>query len=167
MRVDPEDLISQTTAAKIRGVTKQSILHLIQRGKFRTIKIDGHAYLFRSEVEKFKPSKGGRPKGTRTKRSAATPFPVDRRQRSPSSNEYTYPVNILPRNIKFKPEDLVTQTTAARMRAVTKQSILNLVRRGRLNPVVIDGHTFLLRSEVEKFEKEKAGRPKGTKAKTD
>jgi len=62
MRVDTEELITQTTAAKIRGVTTQSILRLIQRGKLKKVMIDGHPFLFRAEVEKFKPAKGGRPK---------------------------------------------------------------------------------------------------------
>ena len=75
MRFNPEDLISQSTAAQIRGITKQSISRLIQRGSLNTIDIDGHTFLFRSEVEKFKPSKGGRPKAkaeTRTKAVGTT-----------------------------------------------------------------------------------------------
>ncbi|HEY6331167.1 MAG TPA: helix-turn-helix domain-containing protein [Blastocatellia bacterium] len=62
MRVDTENLVSQSTAAKMRGVTKQSIQRLIKRGSLRSITIDGHTFLFRSEVEKFVPSKGGRPR---------------------------------------------------------------------------------------------------------
>jgi len=58
----PEDLVSQTTAAKLRGVAKQSILSLIQRGRLRTVVIDRHTFLIRSEVERFRPEKGGRPK---------------------------------------------------------------------------------------------------------
>jgi len=62
VKFDPEDLISQSTAAAIRGVSVQAITHLIARGKLKTLVIDGHTFLFRAEVEKFKPSKGGRPR---------------------------------------------------------------------------------------------------------
>lgn len=67
---------------------------------------------------------------------------------------------IYKRNVKFNPEDLVTQTTAARMRGVTVQAIIRLVQRGKLTVVIIDGHKFVLRSEVEKFKRGLAGRPK-------
>ncbi|HEY6330520.1 MAG TPA: hypothetical protein VI756_14375 [Blastocatellia bacterium] len=62
VKFDPKDLISQTTAARIRGVTVEAISHLIERGRLKTLVIDGHTFLFRAEVEKFKPSKGGRPR---------------------------------------------------------------------------------------------------------
>jgi hypothetical protein len=65
------------------------------------------------------------------------------------------------RKVKFNPEDLVRQTTAARMRGVSAQAIVRLVQRGKLTKVVIDGYTFVLRDEVEKFKPALAGRPKG------
>jgi hypothetical protein len=66
--------------------------------------------------------------------------------------------------VKFSPEDLVTQTTAARMRGVSLQAIINLVKRGRLTAVTIDGHVFVRRAEVEGFETIPAGRPKGRRS---
>jgi len=62
--------------------------------------------------------------------------------------------------VKFTPEDLVTQTTAARMRGVSKQAIVGLIQRGKLTQVIIDGHPFLLRKEVEKYKPGIGGRPK-------
>jgi hypothetical protein len=69
MKVDPDDLITQTEAAEIRGVAVQSISDLIRRGKLKTVTIGKRKFLLRSEVEKFKPSKGGRPKSKATKKA--------------------------------------------------------------------------------------------------
>jgi len=66
VKFNPKDLVTETTAARMRGVSKQAIIGLIQRGKLTVIEIDGHPFLLRSEVEKFKPGKGGRPKSKRT-----------------------------------------------------------------------------------------------------
>lgn len=62
MKVDPNDLITQTEAAEIRGVAVQSISDLIRRGRLKTVTIGKRKFLLRSEVEKFKPGTGGRPR---------------------------------------------------------------------------------------------------------
>lgn len=61
MKIDPEELISQAQAAKIRGVSHQAIVRLVARGKFKTFKIGDKVFLVRSEVESYKPGKAGRP----------------------------------------------------------------------------------------------------------
>ena len=61
MKINPEDLIRQATAAKMRGVSPQAISRLIARGSLRTVVIDGLVFVYREEVENFTPSKGGRP----------------------------------------------------------------------------------------------------------
>ena len=55
------DLISQAKAAKLRGVSRASINELVARGRLQTVEIAGKVFLYRSEVEAFEPSKGGRP----------------------------------------------------------------------------------------------------------
>jgi hypothetical protein len=70
VRVNPEDLITQTTAAQIRGVSLQAIMNLVKRGSLKSIMIDGHTFVWRSEVKKFKPSLGGRPKGSKKKKKS-------------------------------------------------------------------------------------------------
>ena len=68
--------------------------------------------------------------------------------------------------MKFNPDELVSQATAARMRGVSKQAITGLIRRGRLTKIVIDGHVFLLKKEVKNFEPGMPGpKPKGTRSK--
>jgi len=63
--------------------------------------------------------------------------------------------------VKFNPKELVSQATAAKMRGTTKQAIANLIRRGKLQAVMIDNHVFLLKKDVESFTPDKSGpRPK-------
>ena len=57
-----QDLISQTEAARLRGVTKSAISDLIRRGRLRSVEIGGRPLVFRSEVESFE-SHQGWPKG--------------------------------------------------------------------------------------------------------
>ncbi len=59
----------------------------------------------------------------------------------------------------LNPEDLISQAEAAQIRGVTRASINELIKRGRLRPVEIGGKTLLYRSEVVAFEPEKGGRP--------
>lgn len=68
MKVDLDDLITQTEAAEIRGVSVQSISYLVSRGKLKTVTIGKRKFLLRSEVKKFKPGPAGRPKGKSTKK---------------------------------------------------------------------------------------------------
>jgi hypothetical protein len=59
-----------------------------------------------------------------------------------------------------KPEELISQAEAARIRGVSQQAIANLIRRGRLISTLVAGRTLVLRSEVEAFvPKPKLGRP--------
>ena len=57
------------------------------------------------------------------------------------------------------PDDWVSQAEAARIRGVSRQAIAQLVKKGRLQVWPIGGRAFVLRSEVETFEPEPAGRP--------
>ncbi|MDQ6785445.1 MAG: hypothetical protein M3033_01310 [Acidobacteriota bacterium] len=57
-------------------------------------------------------------------------------------------------------KDLITMQTAAELRGISRQGIFNLIKRGKLSVVEIDGVKFLNRNEVENYEKEKGGRPK-------
>jgi hypothetical protein len=76
VKLNPKDLVTYTTAARMRGVSVQAISRLVRRGKLKLIEIDGHKFVFREEVQMYRPSVGGRPakrtakaSGTRTSRS--------------------------------------------------------------------------------------------------
>jgi excisionase family DNA binding protein len=59
----------------------------------------------------------------------------------------------------FNPNDLISQAEAAELRGVSRASINELIKRGRLRSVEIGGKPFLFRSEVLGFAPEKGGRP--------
>jgi hypothetical protein len=61
MKIDPDDMITQAEAARIRGVSEEAIRYLVKRGRFKVFKIGGKVFLSKREIERFKPSVGGRP----------------------------------------------------------------------------------------------------------
>ena len=71
-KVSLDELITQKQAAEIRGVTPQSIHLLVKRGRLKTVRIGERDFLLRSEVEKFKPDVGGRPKKKKNGKKVGT-----------------------------------------------------------------------------------------------
>jgi len=63
-----QKLISQATAARIRGVDRAAIADLIKRGRLRAVNIAGVPYLYEHEVRNFVRLKPG-PKPTIEKRA--------------------------------------------------------------------------------------------------
>lgn len=57
--------------------------------------------------------------------------------------------------------DLITQAEAAQLRGITRAAITDLVKRGRLRTVQRFGKKLVFRSEVENFQAEHKGWPKG------
>lgn len=70
MKINPKELVSQATAARMRGVSKQAIEGLIKRGRLTPVVIDDHTFLFKKEVEDYKPSVGGRPRKKAAKKAS-------------------------------------------------------------------------------------------------
>lgn len=60
--VTATEWISQSQAARIRGVSPQAISDLVKKGRFRTLRIAGRILLDRVEVENYKPKRTGRPR---------------------------------------------------------------------------------------------------------
>jgi hypothetical protein len=56
---DPSLWISQTDAAKLRGVSRQAIAGLVKKGRFGTLLVGGKKLLLRSDVEAYEPRKPG------------------------------------------------------------------------------------------------------------
>jgi predicted DNA-binding protein YlxM (UPF0122 family) len=57
--------------------------------------------------------------------------------------------------------DLMSQAEAAEFRGVSRAAITDLVKRGRLRVVEMFGKKLVYRSEIESFQKESKGWPKG------
>jgi predicted DNA-binding protein (UPF0251 family) len=65
---DPTEWISQSEAARMRGISRQAIGIYVKRGRFTTFLMGGKTFLLRSEMENFEPQKRG-PKPKRKKRA--------------------------------------------------------------------------------------------------
>lgn len=58
---NPSDWISQSEAARIRGVSRQAIHRLIQRGRLTVLEVGGYILVSKDEVENFEALEPGRP----------------------------------------------------------------------------------------------------------
>jgi excisionase family DNA binding protein len=58
---NPDDWISASEAARLRGVSRQAIGSLLLRGRLRTLKFGGKTFVSRKDVEAYVPDPGGRP----------------------------------------------------------------------------------------------------------
>lgn len=56
--------ITKAEAARIRGVTRQAIAKLVNKGRLATLEIAGHTLVKRADVANYKPEPGGRPAGS-------------------------------------------------------------------------------------------------------
>ncbi|WP_367344935.1 helix-turn-helix domain-containing protein [Stenotrophomonas bentonitica] len=56
----PDDWVSQSEAARLRGTTRQAISRLVERGRLSTLDIGGRRLVRRSEVLQFDPQPAGR-----------------------------------------------------------------------------------------------------------
>jgi len=60
-KINPDDWVSQSEAAEIRGVSRQAIHELVQKGRFQTFEVGGRTYVLREDVVNYNARKGGRP----------------------------------------------------------------------------------------------------------
>jgi len=158
--------ISQSEAARLRGVTRAAISALVKRNRFKTLKIGGKSLLNRADVENYQPQPRGPKPKERHKEVESTPHP-DRRQ-STTPQDRTR-VQSPPRENKYlinkskNDQDLqkyISQAEAARIRGVSYQAITDLIKRGRLTTAIVAGRPVVLRAEVENFVAQpKLGRP--------
>jgi excisionase family DNA binding protein len=73
--VQPDEWISQSEAARVRGISRSALHDLVKRGRLRTLEIAGKVLVERAQVEAFIPLVGGRP---RKKASGAKPLARER-----------------------------------------------------------------------------------------
>jgi hypothetical protein len=152
---NPDEWITASEAARIRGVFPQAIASLMRRGKLRTIVFGQRTFVNRHDVETFVPNPGGRPK---KKESARNGESID--------NKLTESIQKPIKEDDFS--DWISQLEAALIRGCSKQAIFNLVARGKLETLKIGGKTFVRRSQVETYTGTRGGRPRkkeGTKKK--
>lgn len=63
--ISPDDWISQSEAARLRGVSRQAIAKLVKNGRLKGLAIGGRVLVNRTDVEYFVPRSPGRPKAVR------------------------------------------------------------------------------------------------------
>lgn len=68
MKEFPKDLITQSEAARLRGVSPEAIADLIRRERLDSYEVAGRLHVRRRDVLKFEPKKGGRPAGKKGKK---------------------------------------------------------------------------------------------------
>jgi excisionase family DNA binding protein len=158
--------ISQSEAARLRGVTRAAISALVKRNRFKTLKIGGKSLLNRADIENYQPQpRGPKPKERHKevesiprpdRRQSTTPHGRTRVQSPPRQNKYLI-------NKSGNDQDLqkyISQAEAARIRGVSYQAITDLIKRGRLTTAIVAGRPVVLRAEVENFVAQpKLGRP--------
>ena len=167
---DASAWISQSEAARLRGVSRQAIASLAKKNRFKTLNIGGKDLVNRMDVVNYQ----NKPRGPKTRKKqkeiASTP-PQDRRSPTVKQSESRISgkknqhidrlsISTIKSQQSVKPGDWISQAEASRIRGVSQQAIVNLIRRGRLTTVNMAGRTVVLRSEVENFiAQPKGGRP--------
>jgi len=66
-KINPLDWISQTKAAKLRGVSRQAIWKLVTKGRIKSVEIGGHRFVSLADVESFRRGRPGRLKVSRNR----------------------------------------------------------------------------------------------------
>jgi hypothetical protein len=142
----------------------------VKKNRFATFKIGDKTLINKEDVENYQPQPSGRkPKKRRSNEAASSQLPglgsSISQQCGGSISSKNQSINRLNKSTKkyqqsVKPGDWISQAEAARIRGVSQQAIVNLIRRGRLTTVNMAGRSVVLRSEVENFiAQPKGGRP--------
>ena len=167
--VDFSAWISQSEAARLRGVTRAAISALVKRNRFTILKIGGKTLINRVDIENYQPQKSGRKPNKKRNEAAttelqvlgqATARPSARQDRSGTSKRRKKNLKLLsgyPDKSTVNQLIWISQAEAARLRDVSPQSISELVKRGRFTTMMVGARKFLKRSEVESFEPQLPG----------
>ena len=159
--------ISQSEAARLRGVSREAIYNLVKKNRLKTLKIGDKTLVNRIEVENYRPRLPG-PKPKKKKRNEAeftqlpglgsSTTPQGRTRVQSPGKQIKYLINKSENDQDL--QKYISQALAARIRGVTYQAITDLIKRGRLTTAIVAGRPVVLRSEVENFVAQpKLGRP--------
>jgi excisionase family DNA binding protein len=69
---NPNEWISASEAARLRGVSRQAIGNLVRRRRLRTLQFGGKTFVSRADVEAYVPDPGGRPRKKSASKKKAT-----------------------------------------------------------------------------------------------
>ncbi len=122
--------MSKGDAARARGVSRQAIWELVNRGRLTTCRFKGRVYVSRAEVMSFA-----------------------RRPRGAAGTGYVRVKTVRLKKKKLDPAKWVYIVEASRETALPRLAIVDLVRRGRIRKIVSAGKTFVSRAGLEEFMK--------------
>ena len=141
MAVEPKQLESLDTkvwmskgdAARARGVSRQAIWELVNRGRLTTHRFKGRVYVSRAEVLGFAP----RPKGLK-------------------ESGYVKVKTVRPKKKKIDPAKWIYIVDAASETGLPRLAIVDLIRRGHIRKILNAGKTFVSRAGIEEFMRRKS-----------
>jgi hypothetical protein len=128
--LNTEKWMSKGDAARARGVSRQAIWELVNRGRLTTCRFKGRVYVSRAEVMAFA-----------------------RRPRGAAGTGYVRVKTVRLKKKKLDPSKWVYIVEAARETGLPRLAIVDLIRRGRIRKIVSAGKTFVSRAGLEEFMK--------------
>jgi hypothetical protein len=128
-----KEWMSKGDAARARGVSRQAIWELVNRGRLTTCRFKGRVYVSRAEVLGFA-----------------------RRPRGAAGTGYVRIKTVRPRKKKLDPAKWIYIVEAARETGLPRLAIVDLIRRGRIRKIMSAGKTFVSRAGIEEFMRQKS-----------
>jgi len=125
--------MSKGDAARARGVSRQAIWELVNRGRLTTCQFKGRVYVSRAEVLGFA-----------------------RKPRGAAGTGYTKVKIVRAKKKKLDPAKWIYIVEASRQTGLPRLAIVDLIRRGRLKKIVSAGKTFVSRAGLEDFMRQKS-----------
>jgi hypothetical protein len=126
--LDMNEWMSKGDAARARGVSRQAIWELVNRGRLTTRRFKGRVYVSRAEVLGFAP----RPRGLK-------------------ESGYVRVKTVRIKKKKLDPTKWIYIVEAASETGLPRLAIVDLVRRGRIRKIVSAGKTFVSRAGIADF----------------
>jgi hypothetical protein len=130
--LNTDEWMSKGDAARARGVSRQAIWELVNRGRLTTCRFKGRVYVSRAEVFGFAP----RPRGLK-------------------ESGYVRIKTVRPKKKKLDPTKWIYIVEAATETGLPRLAIVDLVRRGRIRKIVSAGKTFVSRAGIAEFMRQK------------
>ena len=131
--LDTNVWMSKGDAARARGVSRQAIWELVNRGRLTTHRFKGRVYVSRAEVLGFAP----RPKGLK-------------------ESGYVRIKTVRPKKKKLDPAKWIYIVEASRETGLPRLAIVDLIRRGRIRKIVSAGKTYVSRAGIADFMRQKS-----------
>src|SRR5438270_5098049 len=131
--LDTNVWMSKRDAARARGVSRQAIWELVNRGRLTTHRFKGRVYVSRAEVLGF----ARQPKGLK-------------------ESGYVRIKTVRPKKKNLDPAKWIYIVEAARETSLPRLAIVDLIRRGRIKKIVSGGKTFVSRAGLDDFMRQKS-----------